>query len=149
MNRLYIAGMVMAALTVTCLYIRNLQSDKNLLVLERDEARLNASALHKGLVALDQIQQRNQAAQTTLRQQISTVNSAMTNRDQHIQRLEDENEALKLWGSTALPADVASLQQHPEFTSATDYQGWLSRRDEVQSSSQQRQDQQGTAQSPR
>nr|WP_025873053.1 hypothetical protein [Methylobacillus glycogenes] len=149
MSRLYIAGIVLAALSFTGLYIRSLQSEKDLLLLERDEARVTSNAMHKGLIALDQIQQRNQAAQTTLRQRISAVNTTMASRDLRIQRLEEENEELKLWSNTSLPADVAGLQQHPDFTGAADYQGWLSSRDAMHPASQQRLNQQGTTQSPR
>ncbi|MGN7971471.1 Rz-like lysis system protein LysB [Serratia sp. 22264] len=47
-------------------------------------------------------------------------------REQKIQRLLNENQTLRDWFNTALPADVARLHQRPGFTGAADYLRWLS-----------------------
>ncbi len=148
MNQFIIGGILLAALGASGLYIKAQHAENATLTIERDAALLTIDAMQKGLTALDKLNQQNQQAQTKLRQQVSHVNTSMADRDQHIQRLEAENENLKLWSNTALPDDVVRLQQHPAITGADDYQAWLSGRHTLQPASEQRPDERGTPQSP-
>lgn len=149
MNQLIIGAVMVAALAGSGLYIKALRAEQATLTYERDEALQTINAMQQGLNALNELNQNNQRAQTQLRQRITQVNASMADRDQTIARLEDENEALKLWSNAPLPDDVVGLQQHPAFTGAEDYEQWLSGRDPLHPASEQGQEQRRTAQSPR
>lgn len=148
MKQLMIIGILLAALAASGLYIKAQHAEKATLTLERDAAMTTVHAMQKGLIALDQLNQKNQQAQTKLRQQVNHVSASMADRDQHIQRLEAENETLKLWSNTSLPDAVISLQQRPAITGADDYQAWLSGRDTLHPASEQRQNERRATQSP-
>lgn len=61
-----------------------------------------------------------------LRQSLSHASTLSLSREQKIQRLLNENKALRDWFAAALPADVIRLHQRPAFASANDYLRWLS-----------------------
>lgn len=61
-----------------------------------------------------------------LRQSLSNASTLSLSREQRIQRLLNENKALRDWFNTALPADVIRLHQRPAFASPNDYLRWLS-----------------------
>ncbi|XOQ09875.1 MAG: LysB family transcriptional regulator [Serratia liquefaciens] len=74
-----------------------------------------------------------QAATTKLAEEEQSLRNDLTNahrlaltREQKIQRLLNENQILRDWFNTSLPADVARLHQRPGFTRAADYLRWLS-----------------------
>ena len=62
----------------------------------------------------------------SLRNDLSNAHRLALIREQKIQRLLNENQILRDWFSTPLPADVARLHQRPSLTSAADYLRWLS-----------------------
>jgi len=66
-------------------------------------------------------QQQLQAQQSDIRQQLRT-------RQQQIEALTRENEELRSWFDTELPANARSVRDRPAITGAADYQAWLSRR---------------------
>ncbi|CAI0933294.1 phage lysis regulatory protein, LysB family [Serratia plymuthica] len=61
-----------------------------------------------------------------LRADLDTAHRLALTREQKIQRLLNENQTLRDWFNTALPADVARLHQRPGFIGAADYLRWLS-----------------------
>ncbi|MFM1331939.1 Rz-like lysis system protein LysB [Yersinia enterocolitica] len=61
-----------------------------------------------------------------LRQSLSHASTLSLSREQKIQRLLNENKALRDWFATALPDDVIRLHQRPAFASPNDYLRWLS-----------------------
>ncbi|MGQ8841078.1 Rz-like lysis system protein LysB [Serratia sp. TSA_7] len=61
-----------------------------------------------------------------LRADLDNAHRLALNREQKIQRLLNENQTLRDWFNTALPADVARLHQRPGFIGAADYLRWLS-----------------------
>ncbi|WP_439461849.1 Rz-like lysis system protein LysB [Serratia quinivorans] len=61
-----------------------------------------------------------------LRADLDTAHRLALTREQKIQRLLNENQQLRDWFNTALPADVARLHQRPGFIGAADYLRWLS-----------------------
>ncbi|HDL6935628.1 TPA: LysB family phage lysis regulatory protein [Yersinia enterocolitica] len=74
-----------------------------------------------------QHQARRQAkSERILRQSLSDANHLSQSREQKIQRLLNENKALRNWSVTALPADVIRLHQRPAFANPNDYLRWLS-----------------------
>jgi len=66
-----------------------------------------------------------------LRADLDTAHRLALTREQKIQRLLNENQTLRDWFNTALPADVARLHQRPGFTGAADYLRWLSESESV------------------
>jgi len=61
-----------------------------------------------------------------LRADLNNAHRLVLTREQKIQRLLNENQVLRDWFNTPLPADVARLHQRPDFTRAADYLRWLS-----------------------
>lgn len=62
----------------------------------------------------------------SLRNDLNNAHRLALTREQKIQRLLNENQVLRDWFNTPLPADVARLHQRPGFTRAADYLRWLS-----------------------
>ncbi|MCS4318508.1 LysB family transcriptional regulator [Serratia liquefaciens] len=62
----------------------------------------------------------------SLRNDLNDVHRLALIREQKIQRLLNENQILRDWFNTPLPADVARLHQRPGFTGTADYLHWLS-----------------------
>lgn len=62
----------------------------------------------------------------SLRIDLNNAHRLALTREQKIQRLLNENQILRDWFNTPLPADVARLHQRPGFTRAADYLRWLS-----------------------
>ncbi|HDL7640365.1 TPA: Rz-like lysis system protein LysB [Yersinia enterocolitica] len=72
-----------------------------------------------------------------LRQSLSHASSLSLSREQKIQRLLNENKALRDWFAAALPADVIRLHQRPAFASPNDYLRWLSDSEQLPATGQQ------------
>lgn len=62
----------------------------------------------------------------SLRNDLNNAHRLALTREQKIQRLLNENQILRGWFNTPLPADVARLHQRPGFTGAANYLRWLS-----------------------
>lgn len=62
----------------------------------------------------------------SLRNDLNDVHRLALFREQKIQRLLNENQILRDWFNTPLPADVVRLHQRPGFTGAANYLRWLS-----------------------
>lgn len=69
----------------------------------------------------------------SLRNDLNNAHRLALTREQKIQRLLNENQILRDWFNTPLPADVARLHQRPSFTGAANYLRWLSDGDTVPS----------------
>lgn len=100
---------------------------------ELDSATLVIGTLSAGIESRDnaitrlQDEARQQAEnEQALRQSLSNASTLSLSREQRIQRLLNENKALRDWFNTALPADVIRLHQRPAFASPNDYLRWLS-----------------------
>jgi LysB family phage lysis regulatory protein len=73
----------------------------------------------------------------SLRNDLNNAHRLALTREQEIQRLLNENQILRDWFNTPLPADVARLHQRPSFTRAADYLHWLSGGESVPDTGQQ------------
>lgn len=100
---------------------------------ELDNAKLVIGTLSAGIESRDnaitrlQDEARQQADnERALRQSLSNASTLSLSREQRIQRLLNENKALRDWFNTALPADVIRLHQRPMFANPNDYLRWLS-----------------------
>ncbi|HEI8506080.1 TPA: LysB family phage lysis regulatory protein [Serratia marcescens] len=99
----------------------------------RDNDRL-AAALTDTRTAIDTLQAaagRLAHEEEKLRGDLTVAHRLALTREQKIQRLLNENQQLRDWFNTALPADVARLHQRPGFTGAADYLRWLSESESV------------------
>ncbi|WP_145563478.1 Rz-like lysis system protein LysB [Yersinia aldovae] len=77
------------------------------------------------LIQLQHQARRQAKSERILRQSLSDAGHLLQSRKQKIQRLLNENKALRGWSVTALPADVIRLHQRPAFASPHDYLRWL------------------------
>ncbi|WP_258089937.1 Rz-like lysis system protein LysB [Serratia liquefaciens] len=62
----------------------------------------------------------------SLRNDLNNAHRLALIREQKVQRLLNENQILRDWFNTPLPADVVRLHQRPGFTGAANYLRWLS-----------------------
>ncbi|MDU5487224.1 MAG: Rz-like lysis system protein LysB [Serratia liquefaciens] len=62
----------------------------------------------------------------SLRNDLNNAHRLALSREHKIQRLLNENQVLRDWFNTPLPADVARLHQRPGFTGTANYLRWLS-----------------------
>lgn len=95
---------------------------------QRENGRITA-ALIDTRTAISRLQTAaGQLAQEekNLRADLDTAHRLALTREQKIQRLLNENQTLRDWFNTPLPADVARLHQRPGFIGAADYLRWLS-----------------------
>jgi LysB family phage lysis regulatory protein len=111
---------------------------------ELDSAGLVIGALSAGIENRDNVITRLQdetrqhaVNEQTLRQSLSHASALSLSREQKIQRLLNENKALRDWFATALPADVIRLHQRPAFASPNDYLRWLSDSEQLPATGQQ------------
>lgn len=65
-------------------------------------------------------------AQSALRTQQSQIRQQLAERQQTIKDLTHENEQLRDWAATELPATARRLRTRPAITGAASYQAWLS-----------------------
>ncbi|HEI6967682.1 TPA: LysB family phage lysis regulatory protein [Yersinia enterocolitica] len=98
-----------------------------------DSAKTEVGTLSAGIESRDnaitrlQDEARQQAEnEQALRQSLSHASTLSLSREQKIQRLLNENKALRDWFAAALPADVIRLHQRPAFANPNDYLRWLS-----------------------
>jgi len=66
-----------------------------------------------------------------LRESLGAAGQQARDREYEIQRLLNENQALRDWFATPLPVDVIRLQQRPAFATPGDYLRWLSSRQQL------------------
>ncbi|CNI01000.1 putative regulatory protein [Yersinia aldovae] len=111
---------------------------------ELDSAKTEISTLSAGIESRDNVitrlqdEARQQADnERALRQSLSHASSLSLSREQRIQRLLNENKALRDWFAAALPADVIRLHQRPAFANPNDYLRWLPDSDQLPTTGQQ------------
>ncbi|MBA5197930.1 LysB family phage lysis regulatory protein [Pectobacterium aroidearum] len=74
---------------------------------------------------------RSDEAQARLRDLAAQTRATLSNRQKLIERLKRENQELKHWADTLLPADVIRLRQRPALIGGSAYRKWLSDVDAV------------------
>lgn len=84
-------------------------------------------------------------AQSALRTQQSQIRQQLAERQQTIKDLTHENQQLRDWAATELPAAARRLRTRPAITGAADYQAWLSDSGAVHAAGDQPQRQRRTA----
>ncbi|QOL15161.1 Rz-like lysis system protein LysB [Dickeya dianthicola] len=81
------------------------------------------------LKALSAQAERNNVEQARLRDMAAETQAALTQRQKVVMRLQHENDALKRWADTDLPADIIRLRQRPAVSGGRAYREWLSQTD--------------------
>ncbi|GLW38710.1 hypothetical protein Pcaca04_26460 [Pectobacterium carotovorum subsp. carotovorum] len=74
---------------------------------------------------------RSDEAQARLRDLAVQNRAALSDRQKLIERLKRENQELKHWADTLLPADIVRLRQRPALIGGGAYRKWLSEVDAV------------------
>ncbi|WP_256813959.1 MULTISPECIES: Rz-like lysis system protein LysB [unclassified Serratia (in: enterobacteria)] len=128
MNRIAVLFLLLSMVVVGLLNRKVVALGDRLDEAQRENVRISA-ALTDTRTAITMLQAAaSQLAQEekSLRNDLNNAHRLALTREQKIQRLLNENQVLRDWLNTPLPADVARLHQRPGFTRAADYLRWLS-----------------------
>lgn len=84
------------------------------------------------LISLAILTETNSRAQMRLYASAEQTSALLRNRQHRIEELKRENEDLRRWADTPLPADITRLRERPTLTGGAAYREWLSESDAVQ-----------------
>lgn len=84
------------------------------------------------LISLSILTETNSREQMRLYASAEQTTALLRNRQHRIEELKRENEDLRRWADTALPADIIRLQARPALAGGAAYREWLSEGDAVQ-----------------
>ncbi|MBL5920754.1 LysB family phage lysis regulatory protein [Lelliottia amnigena] len=84
------------------------------------------------LISLAILTETNSRAQMRLYAAAELTTALLRNRQHRIEELKRENEDLRRWADTALPADIIRLRARPALAGGAAYREWLSEGDAVQ-----------------
>lgn len=84
------------------------------------------------LISLAILTETNSRAQMQLYAAAEQTSTLLRHRQHRIEELKRENEDLRRWADTPLPADIIRLRSRPAFTGGAAYREWLSESDVVQ-----------------
>lgn len=84
------------------------------------------------LIGLSILTETNSREQMRLYAVAEQTSALLRNRQHRIEELKRENEDLRRWADTPLPADIIRLRERPALTGGAAYREWLSQSDAVQ-----------------
>ncbi|MGS8051632.1 Rz-like lysis system protein LysB [Escherichia marmotae] len=84
------------------------------------------------LIGLSILTETNSRAQMRLYAAAEQNSALLRNRLHRIEELKRENEDLRRWADTPLPADIIRLRERPALAGGASYREWLSQSDAVQ-----------------
>lgn len=84
------------------------------------------------LIGLSILTETNSRAQMRLYAAAEQTTALLRHRQHRIEELKRENEDLRRWADTPLPADIIRLRERPALAGGADYREWLSQSDAVQ-----------------
>lgn len=84
------------------------------------------------LISLSILTETNSREQMRLYAAAEKTSVLLRNRQHRIEELKRENEDLRRWADTALPADIIRLRERPALAGGAAYREWLSESDAVQ-----------------
>ena len=87
------------------------------------------------LISLSILTETNNREQARLYAAAEQTHALLRNRQHRIEELKRENEDLRRWADTPLPADIIRLRKRPAFTGGAAYRQWLSAGDAVSAGS--------------
>ena len=83
------------------------------------------------LIALSILSETNNREQARLYAAAESTNALLRNRQRRIEELTRENEDLRRWADTLLPADIIRMRERPALAGGAAYREWLSQGDAV------------------
>lgn len=84
------------------------------------------------LIGLSILTETNSREQMRLYASAEQTTALLRHRQHRIEELKRENEDLRRWADTALPADIIRLRERPALARGAAYREWLSQSDAVQ-----------------
>lgn len=84
------------------------------------------------LLSLSILTETNSRAQMRLYAAAEKTTALLRNRQHRIEEMKRENEELRRWTDTPLPADIIRLRARPALAGGAAYREWLSQSDAVQ-----------------
>ncbi|HAV8201468.1 TPA: LysB family phage lysis regulatory protein [Escherichia coli] len=99
---------------------------------QANELQSKSQALAKSnnqLISLSILTETNNREQARLYAEAEQTSAQL--RQRRIEELKRENEDLRHWADTPLPADIIRLREHPALTGGAAYRQWLSASDAV------------------
>lgn len=84
------------------------------------------------LIGLSILTETNSREQMRLYAAAEQTVTLLRNRQHRIEELKSENEDLRRWADTLLPADIIRLRERPALAGGAAYREWLSQSDAVQ-----------------
>jgi len=105
--------------------------------IETQDAALNSKTQELAkkdsqLIGLSILTETNSRAQMRLYAAAEKTAALLRHRQHRIEELKRENEDLRHWADTPLPADIIRLRERPALTGGAAYREWLSQSDAVQ-----------------
>ena len=100
-----------------------------------EQLATNTQALAKKnsqLIGLSILAETNSRAQMRLYAAAEQTAALLHHRQHRIEELKRENEDLRRWADTPLPADIIRLRERPALAGGAAYREWLSQSDAVQ-----------------
>ena len=83
------------------------------------------------LISLSILTETNSRAQMQLYAAAEETSALLRSRQRRIEELKRENEDLRRWADTPLPADIIRLRERPALAGGAAYREWLSQSDAV------------------
>ncbi|EEJ9060677.1 LysB family phage lysis regulatory protein, partial [Salmonella enterica subsp. enterica serovar Anatum] len=83
------------------------------------------------LIGLSILTETNSREQTRLYAAAEQTTALLRSRQRRIEELKRENEDLRRWADTPLPADIIRLRERPALAGGAAYREWLSQIDAV------------------
>lgn len=83
------------------------------------------------LIGLSILTETNSRAQAQLYAAAEQTNTLLHSRQRQIEELKRENDELRRWADSALPADIIRLRDRPALTGGAAYRQWLSGSDSL------------------
>ncbi|MES0226109.1 Rz-like lysis system protein LysB [Citrobacter braakii] len=83
------------------------------------------------LIVLSILTETNHREQARLYAEAEQTSALLRQRQHRIKELKRENEDLRRWADTPLPADIIRLRERPALAGGAAYREWLSRSDAV------------------
>lgn len=127
---------VMLVLVLVALGWQSWQLNNASHIIETQGAALKSKTLEltkkdSQLIGLSLLTETNSREQMRLYAAAEDTRSLLHQRQNRIEELKRENEDLRRWADTLLPADVVRLRERPAITGGAAYREWLSKGDAV------------------
>lgn len=135
MNRLLL-GVLALLLTALGWQTWRLADASQTISTQADELQSKSQALAKSnnqLISLSILTETNNREQARLYAEAEQTSALL--RQRRIEELKRENEDLRRWADTPLPADIIRLRERPALTGGAAYRQWLSASDAVSAGS--------------